>query len=614
MIKEHDQQAKIKATPRRLAYVDSDKESLARPLARDFPDRFSLEYFDTSDTHKQTRSVSKSQRTPSKNKELAYLRRSRRMEDRSITKGKARGERSKPRGKEGKAPSEHPGGAARNWFDDLNPKSVDSFKELSQKFFEEFSQQKRYAKDPTEIRGIKRRQNKGLQAFIDQFESESLHIKGVPSVLRISAFMHGHGHLELAKKLNDKIPKTVDEMFEKVRAFIRGEVVAGSMEMVCPSQGDKGILVDGGSLSEIMYEHCFKSLNVNIWSRFKRCRAPMVGFSGEMYHPLGIIDLRVTIGKAGRNKTVLMEFAIVKCRSPYNVIIGRTIMRILRATPGKGIRFVEGVKKGRFLGHMVTKEGVRANPKKVQAIILSLTPKSPNQIRSLFLQLTAISKFIPKLAELQYPFARKEAEGSVVKKFFGQGEQVQETPNANEGGTFNLSKKLQAKSTPTPRAWKLYLGKETIKEGSGVGIILVSPEERMHSYVIRLKFNTSDHAIDCEALLAGLADSVSKGMKDLLVFIDSPKLVAQTEGNHTPATKQEKKYKKEIMDATAPFHRFRITHLLKILNFKAEVLTGLETIKLEFLNQEVSIGIKTRPSVEEISSSKKGKAASNVLV
>ncbi|GKC23825.1 hypothetical protein Tco_1025975, partial [Tanacetum coccineum] len=118
--------------------------------------------------------------------------------------------------------------------------TVDSFEELSQKFLEEFSQQKRYAKDPTEIHGIKRRQNEGLQAFMDRFKSESSHIKGVPLVLRISAFMHGHGHPELAKKLNDKIPKTVDEMFERVRAFIRGEVAVGSAEMVRPSQGDKG--------------------------------------------------------------------------------------------------------------------------------------------------------------------------------------------------------------------------------------------------------------------------------------------------------------------------------------------------------------------------------------
>ncbi|GKB09693.1 reverse transcriptase domain-containing protein [Tanacetum coccineum] len=205
---------------------------------------------------------------------------------------------------------------------------------------------------------------------------------------------------------------------------------------------------------------------------------------------------------------------------------------------------------------------------------------------------------------------RKEAKGSLVKKFFGQGEQVQETPDANEGGTINLSKKLQAKSTPTLRAWRLYLGKEIIEEGSGVGIILVSPDEKMHLYVIRLKFNASDHAIDCEILLAGLASSVRKGMKDLHIFMDSPKLIAQTEGNHMPATEQERKYKKEIMEATTPFNRFQITHFPKYLNSKAEVLTGLETIKLGFLNQEVSIGIKTRPSVEETSSIKKGKAGS----
>ncbi|GKF49883.1 hypothetical protein Tco_0143134, partial [Tanacetum coccineum] len=105
----------------------------------------------------------------------------------------------------------------------LDPKSVDGFEELSSKFLEEFSQQKRYDKDPTEIHRIKRKPNEGLQAFMDCFKAESAHIKGVPPVLRIFAFTHGHGHPELAKKLNDKIPKTVDEMWERVRAFIKGD-------------------------------------------------------------------------------------------------------------------------------------------------------------------------------------------------------------------------------------------------------------------------------------------------------------------------------------------------------------------------------------------------------
>ncbi|GKE25847.1 reverse transcriptase domain-containing protein, partial [Tanacetum coccineum] len=243
MIKEHDQQAKMKATPRKLAYADSDKEAPASSLANGFSDRFSLESSGTSNTYRQTRSANKSKKTPSRNIESTHLRRSRRLEDQSITKEKVRKERSKSRRKrsghqeassnseyeegskdsyedlyspykrpkppsftlritrfkyhrraelprnirvyEGnKDPEDHLGifsaapeqeewpmpiwckmffqtlgGAARNWFDDLNPKSVDSFEELIQKFLEEFSQQKRYAKDPTEIHGIKRRQN-----------------------------------------------------------------------------------------------------------------------------------------------------------------------------------------------------------------------------------------------------------------------------------------------------------------------------------------------------------------------------------------------------------------------------------------------------------------------
>ncbi|GKF43322.1 reverse transcriptase domain-containing protein [Tanacetum coccineum] len=115
---------------------------------------------------------------------------------------------------------------------------------------------------------------------------------------------------------------------------------------------------------------------------------------------------------------------------------------------------------------------------------------------------------------------------------------------------------VSTKSTLTPKAWRLYLGKETIEEGSGVGIILVSPEEKMHSYAIRLKFHASNHVIDCEALLAGLAASTNQGMKDLHIFVNSLTLVAQIEGSHISVTEQEKKYKEEILDATAPFHRF----------------------------------------------------------
>ncbi|GKD21373.1 hypothetical protein Tco_1223076 [Tanacetum coccineum] len=121
---EHDQQAKIKSIPRKLAYADSDKEAQSLSLAKGFSDRFSLESSGTSDTYRQTRSASKSQKTPSKNKESTHLRRSRRLEDRNMTKEKVRKKRSKPKRKwsrqqEASSSSEYEEGS-EDAYEDLN--------------------------------------------------------------------------------------------------------------------------------------------------------------------------------------------------------------------------------------------------------------------------------------------------------------------------------------------------------------------------------------------------------------------------------------------------------------------------------------------------------------
>ncbi|GKA65250.1 reverse transcriptase domain-containing protein [Tanacetum coccineum] len=187
------------------------------------------------------------------------------------------------------------------------------------------------------------------------------------------------------------------------------------------------------------------------------------------------------------------------------------------------------------------------------------------------------------------------------------------TMSEKDEGTSRLNNRLQEKLTPTPRAWRLYLSRQANKEGSGVGMILVSPEEKTYSYVIRLNFSAPDDNMNYEALLAGLFASTSKGMKDLHVFVNLQILVDHVKGNRVPRIKETKKYKEEVMDAMALFHRFQITHLPKALSPKAEVLTGLATIKLEFLNQEISVSVMTRPSVE-VEDNSKGKGTKEKAV
>ncbi|GKF25787.1 hypothetical protein Tco_0081681 [Tanacetum coccineum] len=68
MIKEHDHQTKTKATPRKLVYADSERESPDRSMSRSFFDRLSLESSSTSDTRSKAHSTDKSQKSLSKRK------------------------------------------------------------------------------------------------------------------------------------------------------------------------------------------------------------------------------------------------------------------------------------------------------------------------------------------------------------------------------------------------------------------------------------------------------------------------------------------------------------------------------------------------------------------
>ncbi|GKF88015.1 hypothetical protein Tco_0258892 [Tanacetum coccineum] len=63
-----------------------------------------------------------------------------------------------------------------------------------------------------------------------------------------------------------------------------------------------------------------------------------------------------------------------------------------------------GVEEGLFLGHLSTKQGIRANPLKVKAITDIEQPKTLKDIQSLNRKLAALSRFLSKGAERSLPF------------------------------------------------------------------------------------------------------------------------------------------------------------------------------------------------------------------
>nr|GEY94136.1 reverse transcriptase domain-containing protein [Tanacetum cinerariifolium] len=118
--------------------------------------------------------------------------------------------------------------AARVWFDELPPESIDGYKDMKAAFLSYFMQQKKYVKDPVEIHNIKQRDGETLEDFMKRFNIETGRIKGAPECIRISGFMHGINSPELTKRLNEHVPKTMEEMMIATTAFIRGEAATAS--------------------------------------------------------------------------------------------------------------------------------------------------------------------------------------------------------------------------------------------------------------------------------------------------------------------------------------------------------------------------------------------------
>ena len=66
-------------------------------------------------------------------------------------------------------------------------------------------------------------------------------------------------------------------------------------------------------------------------------------------------------------------------------------------------------------------------------------------------------------------------------------------------------KSVGAISLQEPTCWKVYVDGATNQRGSGVGLVLISPERITIKKSLRLDFSTTNNEAEYEALLKGMA-------------------------------------------------------------------------------------------------------------
>jgi hypothetical protein len=101
---------------------------------------------------------------------------------------------------------------------------------LKDKFLRNFSQQRKTIRNPVEILHIKRNDDEKVEAFMERYINESMRIRDMPEVMKISGFINGVRHTQLCEKLGEEFPLSFDNLMDKVRAFIRGKTQQAELE------------------------------------------------------------------------------------------------------------------------------------------------------------------------------------------------------------------------------------------------------------------------------------------------------------------------------------------------------------------------------------------------
>ncbi|GJS94143.1 reverse transcriptase domain-containing protein [Tanacetum coccineum] len=232
-----------------------------------------------------------------------------------------------------------------------------------------------------------------------------------------------------------------------------------------------------------------------------------------------------------------------------------------------------GIEEGKFLGYMVTLEGIRANPKKTKATTGMQSPKTLKEMQSLngkwteeaehvFQELKKLILELPMLTTPErkealfiYLAASREAVSGVLilnkPKFSGKLAKY-----AVELGAYNITyisrtavkgqvlsdfinevlvgaKKLEICSLAgegDPKGWTLYTDGASSQKGVGAGLVLIDPSGTEYTYAIRLTFPSTNNKAEYEALLAGLRIAWKIKVQALDVKVDSKLVACQMNG------------------------------------------------------------------------------------
>ena len=132
-------------------------------------------------------------------------------------------------------------------------------------------------------------------------------------------------------------------------------------------------------------------------------------------------------------------------------------------------------------------------------------------------------------------------------------------------------------SAPKPLCWKVYIDGAANQRGSGVGLVLVSPEKTIIEKSLRLGFSITNNEAEYEVMLQGMTMVRKMGGKIVKMFSDSRLVVGQVKGELEARDARMQEYLSRVKRLQPGFNLFNLSHISKSGNTHADSLATLTT-------------------------------------
>jgi ribonuclease HI len=150
--------------------------------------------------------------------------------------------------------------------------------------------------------------------------------------------------------------------------------------------------------------------------------------------------------------------------------------------------------------------------------------------------------------------------------------------------------------------WKMFFDGSSSKEGSGAGVVFISPAKEVIPLSYKLEFDTTNNIAEYEALLLGLRAAKEMGIDKIVVFGDSELIIHQIRNMYQTKHQRLKQYINEVWDLIENFFlAFNITFVQRSLNQQVDSL-ALATSNFKtpmFSNLRYEIEVRHRPSIPD---------------